>query len=107
MHRMTYAIYFWRAPIPWEAGERSASSRAPPWVHIGLYAFRRAFLFRFAALPPSTLEQSERLEQLRVLEHGCAIKVVVVPQATCGVDRPGDVKKVERILAKSHTREPK
>src|SRR5207237_7368295 len=117
--RMNYALYFSRAPIPLERpgslsrirpkpGEAATTVwRAPHWVHLGLYAFRRPFLFRFAALPPSTLEQSERLEQLRVLEHGCSIKVVVVPQATCGVDRPGDVKKVERILAKSQTREPK
>ena len=104
LDRLNYALYFSRAPIPAEVHGQPLA-RAPHWVHIGLYGYRRAFLFRFAALPPSTLEQAERLEQLRVLEHGCSIKAVVVSQATCGVDRPEDVKKVERILAKSHSRE--
>ncbi len=104
LDRLNYALYFSRAPIPAQA-QRQKLPPAPRWVHIGIYGFRRAFLFRFAALPPSTLEQAECLEQLRVLEHGCSIKAVVVPQATCGVDRPEDVKKVERLLAKSHTRE--
>jgi len=104
LDRMNYALYFSRAPIPSLA--RSAGAPvAPRWIHIGLYAFRRAFLFRFAALPPSTLEQAERLEQLRVLEHGCAIKVAVVAQKTCAVDRPEDVRRVERILSKLPMRE--
>jgi 3-deoxy-manno-octulosonate cytidylyltransferase (CMP-KDO synthetase) len=76
-------------------------------VHIGLYGYRRPFLFRIAALPPSTLEQSEKLEQLRVLEHGCAIKVAVVQGVHCAVDRPEDVRKVERLMAKSHMKEGK
>ena len=105
LDRMNYAIYFSRAPIPWEMGGRGTLPRSPHWVHIGLYAFKRAFLFRFAALAPSTLEQSERLEQLRVLEHGCAIKVVIAQGFSCAVDRPEDVRKVERTLAKSQTRE--
>lgn len=103
--RLNYAMYFSRAPIPWPAAGMPLN--APRWVHIGIYGFRRPFLFRFAALPSSTLEKDEKLEQLRVLEHGCQIKVVVVPQVTCGVDRPADVKKVEKILAKSHSRESK
>jgi 3-deoxy-manno-octulosonate cytidylyltransferase (CMP-KDO synthetase) len=105
LDRMNYAIYFSRAPIPWEMAGRSALPRSPHWVHIGLYAFKRPFLFRFAALPPSTLEQSEKLEQLRVLEHGCAIKAVIASGPSCAVDRPEDVRKVERMLAKSQARE--
>ncbi len=103
LDRMHYALYFSRAPIPVErsSGERSHAAR---WIHMGLYAFRRAFLFRFAALPPSPLELSEKLEQLRVLEHGCAIKTVIVTGMTCAVDVPADVKRVERILAKSHSK---
>jgi 3-deoxy-manno-octulosonate cytidylyltransferase (CMP-KDO synthetase) len=104
LDRMNYALYFSRAPIPWHAGP-DAIRHAPHWIHIGIYGFRRPFLFRFAALSQTTLEREERLEQLRVLEHGCAIKAVVVSEVTCGVDRPGDVKKVERILAKGHMRE--
>jgi 3-deoxy-manno-octulosonate cytidylyltransferase (CMP-KDO synthetase) len=104
LDRMNYALYFSRAPLPCLARHAGAPV-APRWVHIGLYGFRRAFLFRFAALPPSTLEQAERLEQLRVLEHGCAIKAAVVAQKTCAVDLPEDVKKVEKIMAKMRTRE--
>jgi 3-deoxy-manno-octulosonate cytidylyltransferase (CMP-KDO synthetase) len=107
LDRMNYAIYFSRAPIPWEAAGRASAPRSPHWVHIGLYAFKRPFLFRFAALPQSTLEQSEKLEQLRVLEHGCAIKVVIAQGVSCAVDRPEDVRKVERLLSKTQTREGK
>jgi 3-deoxy-manno-octulosonate cytidylyltransferase (CMP-KDO synthetase) len=105
LDRMNYAIYFSRAPIPWEAAGKRCMPRSPHWVHIGLYAFKRAFLFRFAALPPSTLEQSEKLEQLRVLEHGCAIKVVIAQGLSCAVDRPEDVRRVEKVLGKLQTRE--
>ena len=104
LDRMNYALYFSRAPLP-NLARATGVPVAPRWIHIGLYAFRRAFLFRFAALPPSTLEQAERLEQLRVLEHGCAIKVAVVSQKTCAVDRPEDVRKVEKIMSKMKTRE--
>ena len=105
LDRMNYAIYFSRSPIPWEASGRSTLARSPHWVHIGLYAFKRPFLFRFAALPPSTLEQSEKLEQLRVLEHGCAMKVVIAQGFSCAVDCPEDIRRVERRMAKSQTRE--
>jgi len=107
LDRMNYAIYFSRAPIRWEMGPRTTAFKSPHWVHIGLYAYRRPFLFRFAALPPSTLEQSEKLEQLRVLEHGCAIKVAIAQGVNCAVDRPEDVRKVERLMAKSQTKEGK
>ncbi|MFA5975876.1 MAG: 3-deoxy-manno-octulosonate cytidylyltransferase [Elusimicrobiota bacterium] len=100
LDRMNYALYFSRSPIPFQM-RAGKESKMPRWAHIGIYAFRRVFLFRYAALSPSALEQSERLEQLRALDHGCSIKVVVVPQVTCGVDRPADVKKVEKILARS------
>jgi 3-deoxy-manno-octulosonate cytidylyltransferase (CMP-KDO synthetase) len=104
LDRMNYALYFSRAPIP-SSARASGAPAASRWVHIGLYGFRRAFLFRFAALPPTPLELAERLEQLRVLEHGCSIKVAVVAQKTCAVDRPEDVKKVEKILTKMRARE--
>jgi len=104
LDRLNYALYFSRAPIPAES-HGGPLAQAPHWIHIGLYAFRRPFLFRFAALPPSTLEQAERLEQLRVLEHGCSIKAVVVSQPTCGVDRPEDVKKAERLLSLQRVKE--
>ena len=102
LDRLNYALYFSRSPIPWQPAAGGAA-RAPRWVHMGLYAYRRAFLFRFASLSPSMLEVSERLEQLRALEHGCPIKAVIASHLSCGVDRPGDVRKVERIMAKSHS----
>jgi 3-deoxy-manno-octulosonate cytidylyltransferase (CMP-KDO synthetase) len=96
-----YALYFSRAPIPWKRDAKSHVN-GPRWVHLGIYGYRRGYLLRFAAMQPSTLEQIEKLEQLRALEHGSPIKVVVVDQPSQGVDRPQDVKKVERILAKRH-----
>ena len=93
-----YALYFSRAPIPWKR-DPQASATGPRWVHMGIYGYRRDFLFRFAALPPSSLEQVESLEQLRALEHGSRIKTVIVKHPSQGVDCPEDVKKVERILA--------
>jgi 3-deoxy-manno-octulosonate cytidylyltransferase (CMP-KDO synthetase) len=104
LDRMNYALYFSRSPVP-SMARSSESPIAPRWIHIGLYAFRRAFLFRFAALPPSTLERAERLEQLRVLEHGCAIKVAISSGRTCAVDRPADIKRVERLLARPRMKE--
>lgn len=103
LDRMNYALYFSRSPIPSE-GPKPRALRVSRWIHMGLYAFKRPFLFRFAALPPTTLELSERLEQLRALEHGCSIKVVIVTSLSCAVDEPGDVRKVERIMARSHVR---
>jgi 3-deoxy-manno-octulosonate cytidylyltransferase (CMP-KDO synthetase) len=58
--------------------------------HLGLYAYRREFLLRVAATPPSSLEMAEKLEQLRVLQMGEAILVAVVPHAHLGIDTPAD-----------------
>jgi 3-deoxy-manno-octulosonate cytidylyltransferase (CMP-KDO synthetase) len=74
------ALYFSRAPIPWsrdgaQGGRLSQSSYAGARRHLGLYAYRVAALLRLAALPPSPLEQLEKLEQLRALEHGMDIRV--------------------------------
>jgi 3-deoxy-manno-octulosonate cytidylyltransferase (CMP-KDO synthetase) len=87
------AMYFSRSPIPhardWHDG---LLTDEPPhfFQHIGLYAYRREFLLTLAKLPPSPLEQLEKLEQLRVLEMGHSIAVVVVPHATLGIDTPAD-----------------
>lgn len=85
------ALYFSRAPIPWGA---EATIR-----HIGLYAYRRAALARFVALPPSPLEQCERLEQLRALEAGMRIDVALVDRAARGVDTPADLERVRAVFA--------
>jgi 3-deoxy-manno-octulosonate cytidylyltransferase (CMP-KDO synthetase) len=91
------ALYFSRAPIPFSRDRPAAGGG--PWRHVGLYAYRRSFLPRFAALPPSPLEQTERLEQLRALEHGVRIKVVETPHFSIGVDTPADLAKVDALLA--------
>lgn len=89
-----YALYFSRAPIP---ASKSYPELPPadPHVylgHIGLYAFRRDFLFRFAALPPSPLEVHESLEQLRALEHGHRIIVGITGHHAPGIDTPDDYR---------------
>ena len=85
------ALYFSRLPIPWGAG--------PRFHHIGLYAWRRAALARFVALPPSPLERREKLEQLRALEAGMRILCARVDHAPFGVDTQDDLARARRILA--------
>jgi 3-deoxy-manno-octulosonate cytidylyltransferase (CMP-KDO synthetase) len=84
------ALYFSRAPIPHNRDAADAGSAQRPLMHLGLYAYRREALLRFADLPPSPLEQLERLEQLRALEAGLSIAVQVVAEATCGIDTAAD-----------------
>jgi 3-deoxy-manno-octulosonate cytidylyltransferase (CMP-KDO synthetase) len=88
------ALYFSRAPI----GTRDTALR-----HIGVYAYRRAGLQRFVALPPSPLELAESLEQLRALQRGFRIAVLKTSKPHLGVDRPEDVARVESELAKLHS----
>jgi 3-deoxy-manno-octulosonate cytidylyltransferase (CMP-KDO synthetase) len=87
------ALYFTRATAP--AGD------GPLYHHIGLYAYRRAALARFVALPPSPLEQRERLEQLRALEAGMRIDVSVVASVPLGVDTPDDLERARALLARN------
>ena len=68
--------------------------------HIGLYAFRIKTLKRFVALPPGRLENTEKLEQLRLLENDIPIQVVLTNHKSISVDRPSDIKTVEKILLK-------
>ena len=84
-------LYFTRATAPWGAG--------PLWHHIGLYAWRRAALSRFVALPPSGLERRERLEQLRALEAGMRIDAIAVDDVPLGVDTPEDLERARAMLA--------
>jgi 3-deoxy-manno-octulosonate cytidylyltransferase (CMP-KDO synthetase) len=90
-----YALYFSRARIPFT---RPGHAAPPVWRHLGLYAYRREFLLRVAALPPTPLEQAEGLEQLRVLEHGLRIATVETTVDTVGVDTPEDLERVRRLL---------
>jgi len=85
------ALYFTRATAPWGEG--------PLLHHIGLYAWRRDALRRFIALPPSPLERRENLEQLRALEAGMRIDIVVVDDVPLGVDTPHDLERARAVLA--------
>jgi 3-deoxy-manno-octulosonate cytidylyltransferase (CMP-KDO synthetase) len=91
------ALYFSRSTIPFD---RDGRGNATYWKHLGLYAYRRAALERFAALSPSELELSERLEQLRLLENGISIYVAETAHDTIGVDTEDDRLRVEAILLK-------
>lgn len=85
------ALYFSRATVP--------ANEGPHYHHVGLYAYRRAALERFVALPPGTLEQRERLEQLRALEAGMRIDVALVDTVPLGVDTPAELERARAILA--------
>lgn len=88
------ALYFSRATIPFDRDGSSPSY----FKHLGFYAYRKAALDRFCALPESHLERSERLEQLRFLENGISIHVVETPYDAVGVDTEEDLRRVEGIL---------
>jgi 3-deoxy-manno-octulosonate cytidylyltransferase (CMP-KDO synthetase) len=88
--RRLRALYFTRATAPWGDGAL--------YHHIGLYAYRRAALARFVALPPSPLEQREKLEQLRALEAGMRIDVAIVDSVPLGVDTPEDLERARELL---------
>ena len=93
------ALYFSRAAIPFDRNIGAAGEGpATYWKHLGLYAYRRAALERFAALAPSELEHTERLEQLRLLENGIALYVAETVHDTIGVDTEEDLIRVEAIL---------
>lgn len=89
------ALYFSRAPVP---HDRDASGAVRYFKHLGVYAYRRAALDRFCALPESPLERGERLEQLRFLENDMPIQVAETPHDTIGVDTEEDLRRVEAVL---------
>jgi 3-deoxy-manno-octulosonate cytidylyltransferase (CMP-KDO synthetase) len=89
------ALYFSRAPIPWarEWDDRLLAAEPPHFFqHLGLYAYRRDFLLRLATMPPDSVEQVEKLEQLRVLRAGYPILVGRVDEPTIGIDTPDDYR---------------
>jgi len=88
------ALYFSRATIPYDRDQASPKY----WKHIGLYAYRKAALQRFPTLPPSALEQTERLEQLRFLENNINLYVEPTDFDTIGVDTEEDLRQVEALL---------
>jgi 3-deoxy-manno-octulosonate cytidylyltransferase (CMP-KDO synthetase) len=86
-----FALYFSRSPLPYQALDFF-------WEHTGIYGYQQKFLQRFRGLPASRLEQAEKLEQLRALEHGFRIKVLETPHSTLSVNTPEDIIKVEARL---------
>jgi 3-deoxy-manno-octulosonate cytidylyltransferase (CMP-KDO synthetase) len=90
-----FALYFSRAPIP-------HGTKDGFFQHIGIYGYRKEFLFRFCGLPPSRLERTEKLEQLRALENGYKIKMVETESPTLSVDSPQDIIEVERYLTNNN-----
>lgn len=99
------ALYFSRSPIP-HVRDRPANPGAilttfPFLRHLGIYGYRRQVLLQLVQWPVSTLEQAEKLEQLRALENGLQIAVVRVEDEGIGVDTPEDVERVEALIAKS------
>lgn len=92
------ALLFSRAPVPWARDATGHFAPASTFKHIGLYAYRREFLLKLAALPPTPLEQAECLEQLRVLEHGYRIRTVETSLDSIGVDTPADLARVRARL---------
>ena len=95
------ALYFSRSAIPfhrdeWKNGIVNETSQV--FKHIGLYAYTRSFLLEFTRMNPTPIEQLEKLEQLRILEHGYPIQVEVTDKLSMGVDRVEDLEKVEKLL---------
>lgn len=102
-----FALYFSRSPIPFDrdrfdaqSGHNLMDNQPPKGVlrHVGLYVYRADFLQTFAKLPPTELEMRERLEQLRVLEQGYKIRVVLSSRAAIGVDTPADLQRVRQWM---------
>jgi 3-deoxy-manno-octulosonate cytidylyltransferase (CMP-KDO synthetase) len=100
-----FVLYFSRAPIPWDRDRWTGSDSLKDlpidsmhYKHIGLYVYRRDFLLAFASMPQSRLETVEKLEQLRALERGHRIKIVVTERESFGVDIPDDLGKILQHL---------
>jgi 3-deoxy-manno-octulosonate cytidylyltransferase (CMP-KDO synthetase) len=98
------ALYFSRALIP---SDREGTNRARYYKHLGLYAYTRSALEKYSNHPPSTLEQLEKLEQLRFLENGIPIAVMETLEDTVGVDTEEDLLKVEEYFRQSGLEMPK
>ncbi|MEI9896938.1 MAG: 3-deoxy-manno-octulosonate cytidylyltransferase [Chthoniobacter sp.] len=93
--RLGNALYFSRSLIPFD---RDGAGATAPLHHLGIYGYRRQFLLNFVKWKPTPLEQAEKLEQLRALEMGARIRVVLTKHRSLGVDTPGDLAAAERLL---------
>ena len=94
------ALYFSRSPIPFirEPGTEGEANINVFYTHIGLYAFQTEILQKLVQLPASSLERAESLEQLRWMAHGYKIQTVVTDQPSVGVDTPGDLERIARLI---------
>jgi 3-deoxy-manno-octulosonate cytidylyltransferase (CMP-KDO synthetase) len=92
------ALYFSRSPIPFR---RSDTPSLPTYRHLGIYGYRVDFLKHFITLPPSALETTEGLEQLRALENGATIRVHLTEHEAIGLDSPDQIPLIESLLALS------
>ncbi len=86
-----FALYFSRSSLPFQASDYF-------WRHIGIYGYQKDFLEKFCRIPPSRLEKTEKLEQLRALENGYRIKIIETQFSTLSVDSPQDIIRVENLL---------
>ncbi len=93
--RQGYALYFSRYPIPFV---REPGVAHLPYRHLGIYAYRKGFLRKYARLPQTPLERLEMLEQLRALEHGYRIRMVETDYVPVGVDTPEDLEHVRSLM---------
>lgn len=93
MNKDLFALYFSRSPIPYLRHPVATTYR-----HIGIYGYRKDFLLKFVSLPQTPLEITEALEQLRALEHGYKIKMVIVDYSPVGVDTSEDLERVKEML---------
>lgn len=94
LDRKGNALYFSRSLIPYVRGVQAL----PIYRHQGIYGYQRKFLLQFVQWKPSLLEQTEQLEQLRALENGAKIRVLITKYRSTGVDSPEDAENVERLL---------
>ncbi len=97
-----HALYFSRSRIPYPQSPKAPGART--LKHVGLYGYRLETLLELAALPPSPLEEAESLEQLRALENGIPIRVLLAERPSPGVDTAEDLARVERLLAEERER---
>ena len=97
VNKFNEALYFSRSVIPFL---RDTNTKVPYYKHIGIYAYRKDALQQFTQLPPSLLEETEKLEQLRYLENGFKIRLTVTDIPTIGIDTPEDLEKARKRLSK-------
>ena len=92
------ALYFSRSRIPYQRDVKDKASAVAPLLHVGIYGYRRDVLRKLVRCTPTPLEQCEKLEQLRALENGIPIQVVMTSHRGVGVDTPRDAARVEKLL---------